>query len=548
MPNGDHEEHPPLPDVICPVCGAVLHPQPGPIVPAFRWTDCLRRCEPCQIGFSNAQLNPTIIHGPPQDRNVPLDVRAGAQEALNCALNLRNQENKLTKFGYCPSSEDALTWTVFKFLHDSNQLTRSLRLIGLPLPGSDDPPRATLLWGVPIPFDLQANPDGWVLRSKLISISNWLCEDPLYRTEPDVVIDLGDSGIIIIEVKHRSRTDTKAPGHSGWSNYYPEGSPFPASQCYELARNWRFGLELALSLRRPFSLVYLGPHGLFRDDAALLAGFEACLANDAMTRYRSLCWDAFLGAIADRPNWFVQYIRSRGYPVRRVIRLGTSMLRTIAIGDIHGCSTALRALIEEIQPSPDDLIIVLGDFIDCGPDSNGVIDQLISLASRCRLVTLLGNHEEMLINALESKSEFRYWLKLGGKQTLDSYCTYRTDIEVIPAEHVRFIRGCVNYFETDAHIFVHANYNPDIPVNLFSALTLRWNAIKPAELRPHFSGKTVVVGHTPQVTGEILDLGFLIGIDTDCFRGGWLTGLDVATGEFIQAAQEGQVVRPRLVR
>ena len=137
----------------------------------------------------------------------------------------------------------------------------------------------------------------------------------------------------------------------------------------------------------------------------------------------------------------------------------------------------------------------------------------------------------MLLNALESKSEFRYWLKLGGKQTLDSYCTYRTDIEVIPAEHVRFIRGCLNYFETETHIFVHANYDPDAPMNRISASRLRWEHHQASRLRPHFSGKTVVVGHTPQVTGEILDLGFLIGIDTDCFRGGWLTALDVSTGE-----------------
>jgi serine/threonine protein phosphatase 1 len=205
-------------------------------------------------------------------------------------------------------------------------------------------------------------------------------------------------------------------------------------------------------------------------------------------------------------------------------------------------------LIEEIQPRLDDLIVVLGDFIDGGPDSRGVIEQLIALSSRCRLVALLGNHEEMLLNAVESRSEFRYWLKLGGQQTLDSYCTYRTDIEVIPAEHVRFIRGCLNYLATDTHIFVHANYDPDAPLNRMSTTRLRWGAIKPAEVRPHSSGKTVVVGHTPQVSGEILDLGFVVGIDTNCFRGGWLTALDVATGETVQANQQGEVRRSRMAR
>jgi serine/threonine protein phosphatase 1 len=224
------------------------------------------------------------------------------------------------------------------------------------------------------------------------------------------------------------------------------------------------------------------------------------------------------------------------------------MPRTFAIGDIHGCSKALKALLAAIQPRPDDLIIILGDFIDCGPDSRGVIEQLIALSDRCRLVRLLGNHEEMLLNAVESRSEFKYWLKLGGKQTLDSYCTYRSDVEVIPAEHVRFIRGCEPYFETGTHIFVHANYDPDLPLNRFRSSTLRWDALQPAGLRPHVSGKTVVVGHTPQVTGEILDLGFVIGIDTNCFQGGWLTALDVTSGEIIQANQRGVVRKSWLPR
>ncbi len=214
-----------------------------------------------------------------------------------------------------------------------------------------------------------------------------------------------------------------------------------------------------------------------------------------------------------------------------------------AIGDIHGCSVALRALINEIKPGPDELIIVLGDFIDCGPDSRVVIEQLIALNDRCQLIPLLGNHEEMLLNAVDSNSEYKYWLNLGGQQTLDSYCTYRTDIEVIPAEHIRFIRGCRDYFETETHIFVHANYDPSFPLNRVSGTKLRWELLRSHECRPHDSGKTVVVGHTPQATGKVLEMGFLVAIDTDCFQGGWLTALEVTTGEVIQANQKGEVRR-----
>jgi serine/threonine protein phosphatase 1 len=111
--------------------------------------------------------------------------------------------------------------------------------------------------------------------------------------------------------------------------------------------------------------------------------------------------------------------------------------RTIAIGDIHGCSTALHALIAEIDPRPEDTIVTLGDYIDWGPDSRGVIDLLIGLSRRCRLLPLLGNHKEMLLAALESGSELRYWPMFGGEETLNSY-EYDGGAEMIPEAHVRF--------------------------------------------------------------------------------------------------------------
>src|SRR5205085_519802 len=79
--------------------------------------------------------------------------------------------------------------------------------------------------------------------------------------------------------------------------------------------------------------------------------------------------------------------------------------RTIAIGDIHGCAQALAILIEAIRPCVQDEIVTLGDYIDGGPDSRGVLNQLLALSGRCRLVPLMGNHEQMLLAALESRSE-----------------------------------------------------------------------------------------------------------------------------------------------
>ena len=219
--------------------------------------------------------------------------------------------------------------------------------------------------------------------------------------------------------------------------------------------------------------------------------------------------------------------------------------RTIVIGDVHGCATALRMLIEVIGPRPEDTIVTLGDYIDWGPDSRGVIEQLIGLSGRCHLVPVLGNHEEMLLAALESGSELRSWLKFGGEETLNSY-EYQGKSDMIPMDHVRFIKGCRDYHETATHIFVHANYDHRLPMDRVGGTKLRWEFIDRAEVRPHFSGKTVVVGHTPQVSGEVLDLGFLLCIDTDCSRGGWLSALDTTTGRVIQA-NEGAELRRRTI-
>jgi serine/threonine protein phosphatase 1 len=222
--------------------------------------------------------------------------------------------------------------------------------------------------------------------------------------------------------------------------------------------------------------------------------------------------------------------------------------RLFAIGDIHGASVALKALVEAIAPQAEDTVVVLGDVIDCGPDSRGVLDQLIALSTRCHLVALRSNHEEMLLNTLESRSEFRYWFKLGGEQTLRSYSSaILPGLEAIPQKHLRFIRGCRPYHETETHIFVHATYDPDQPMDRQSDRSLRWESVRPERMRPHFSGKVVIAGHTSQKGGAILDLGFFKILDTDAYAGGSLTALEVHTDEIVQANQQGEARSIKLV-
>lgn len=221
------------------------------------------------------------------------------------------------------------------------------------------------------------------------------------------------------------------------------------------------------------------------------------------------------------------------------------MHRTIAIGDIHGCSTALQALIAALDPQPADQVVTLGDYLNRGPDSRGVLEQLLALAGRCRLVPLLGNHEEMLFAALESASASSALLSFGGDRTLRSYGE-GAELSDIPPRHLEFLRNCRRYHETESHLFVHANYWPNLPFDQQPATALLWEPLDPDRAAPHYSGKPVVLGHTPQEDGQVLNLGFLQCIDTNCCDGGWLTALEVTSGHCWQANQQGEVREVRL--
>ena len=211
--------------------------------------------------------------------------------------------------------------------------------------------------------------------------------------------------------------------------------------------------------------------------------------------------------------------------------------RTIAVGDIHGCSTALAALLELIDLQPDDTLVTLGDYVDRGIDSKGVLDLLIALKDRCRLIPILGNHDEMMLHAKDSRSDLQFWLACGGDAALDSYGS-TSSLDLIPAAHFRLLEQCLPFFETDTHFFVHANYKPVLPLNRQDDSTLRWLSLQDYVPGPHCSGKIAVLGHTPQP--DVLDLGHLICLDTGCCNGGWLTALDVMSGTVWQVDERGR--------
>ncbi len=223
----------------------------------------------------------------------------------------------------------------------------------------------------------------------------------------------------------------------------------------------------------------------------------------------------------------------------------TESERLIAIGDIHGCRPALEAVLEAISPRASDIVVTLGDYIDRGADSRGVIDCLIDLKRRTRMVGLLGNHEEMMLQVLRGEQPHHSWLRYGGLETLESY-DFDGDLDFLPPDHVEFFDNLGDYFTFGDFFFTHAAYDPVIPLEHQPPDMLRWYSLTDGLPAPHQSGKTAVVGHTANRDGEILDIGHLKCIDTFCYGGGWLTAIELNSGQVWQASQEGQIRQPGL--
>jgi len=179
------------------------------------------------------------------------------------------------------------------------------------------------------------------------------------------------------------------------------------------------------------------------------------------------------------------------------------------IPDIHGCSKTLKYLIEkQIKPSAADELYFLGDYIDRGPDSKGVIDYLMELQSKeYNLKLLLGNHEEYCIKAwdedragrkflgfrMKSKTQ-AVWEMHGGKETLHSFQSrYASEI---PEKYILWMRQLKLFIELEKHILVHAGLNFSIDDPLTDRFAMLWTKdfkVVPSKIR----NKKVVHGHTP---------------------------------------------------
>jgi serine/threonine protein phosphatase 1 len=187
-----------------------------------------------------------------------------------------------------------------------------------------------------------------------------------------------------------------------------------------------------------------------------------------------------------------------------------------AIGDVHGCRVELQQALDWIatdsNKSLDTQIVMLGDYIDRGPDSAGVLNTVIryrALYGRNRFITLMGNHEDMALYDTPN------WLYNGGREALASYI----DGEMTE-DHVKFLKTLPKYHETENHIFVHAGVDDDVPMHQQHDAFLLWKRYHRG-MGPMKLSKLMVHGHTPQ--REIEYGPNRMNIDTACVFGGKLT-------------------------
>ena len=168
-----------------------------------------------------------------------------------------------------------------------------------------------------------------------------------------------------------------------------------------------------------------------------------------------------------------------------------------AIGDIHGCRSTFQALLEQLPLQPGDTLILLGDLIDRGPDSKGVIDFVFDLREKGHTVVCLrGNHEQLLLDALLDKDDQEIWLFNGGRQTLESFGA--SSPQDIPKKYLDFFLSMPYWYETGQYLCVHGGLDFSRPDPLKRPDTLLWMRGWHKEIDYEWLGNRIVLhGHTP---------------------------------------------------
>ncbi len=217
---------------------------------------------------------------------------------------------------------------------------------------------------------------------------------------------------------------------------------------------------------------------------------------------------------------------------------------TFAIGDIHGRIDLFEKMLAEIRIDAASCvtkprIVLLGDYIDRGPDSRGVIERIIELGQSrwCDVIPLRGNHEQAMLDFLNDATGGPIWLSHGGLETLKSYGVARplgnSDHEDWPEiqhallscmglKHFEFLTSLKAYYVQDDYLFVHAGVQPGLPLVEQTEKTLLWIR-EPFLSAKKAASRVVVHGHTPTPAAE--DKTWRINVDTGAYATGVLTAV-----------------------
>lgn len=233
-----------------------------------------------------------------------------------------------------------------------------------------------------------------------------------------------------------------------------------------------------------------------------------------------------------------QIFRPKPEPVPPAIPAGQ---RVYAVGDVHGRLDLFEAVIAAIEaddavrmPS-ETTIVLLGDLVDRGPDSAGVLAAARALTARRKVRIIAGNHEEMFLQSRDDTETLRHFLRFGGRETILSYpvdiATYREltveetqdlMLQIVPADDFDFMEGFEDSITIGDYLFVHAGVRPDVALEDQKPKDMRW--IREPFLS-HDGDLPGFVVHGHSITQDVDVQANRIGIDTGAFSSGKLTVL-----------------------
>ena len=201
------------------------------------------------------------------------------------------------------------------------------------------------------------------------------------------------------------------------------------------------------------------------------------------------------------------------------------MSRIFTISDIHGCAYTFDEMLHKIGLGKDDELYLLGDYIDRGPRSRMVLDNIMKLkADGYKIFCLRGNHEQMMFEAPMSNEYAAIWLRNGGTEVMQEFGASK--FSEIPKHYFDFIDGLEYWFERENLILVHAGFK--VPNDGTNPFELRKNMLwirrweEQANVKMWLNGRTVIHGHTPQTEEQIRrrfdrpDLYPILNIDNGC--------------------------------